>query len=49
MIDERNASALGTEYAPRVKDQMKMKRISYGMKPQASGLDTGYSLTRPFG
>jgi len=34
MINERNAE-LGAEYAPLVENQMKVKHIAYGMKPQA--------------
>jgi len=40
MIDERNASELGAEYAPRVENQMNVKHIAYGMKPQASQAST---------
>jgi hypothetical protein len=44
LIDERNFSELG---ANMQENQMKVKHIAYGMKPQAS--DTGYSFTYPFG
>jgi hypothetical protein len=35
MINERNASELGAEYSARAENQMKVKHIAYGMKPQA--------------
>jgi hypothetical protein len=46
MIDEGIASEPGAEHALRMENQMKVKHIAYGMKPQAS--DTGYSFIRPF-
>jgi hypothetical protein len=50
MIDEGIASELGAEYGLRAENQMKVKPIAYGMKPQASELQaSGYSFIRPFG
>ena len=48
MIDERNASELGAELAPRGENQMKVKHIAYGLKlwPQTRGTASRRHLDR---